>query len=598
MPTLHTCDVLVIGAGGAGLMAALHAADSAQTIVLSKLHPMRSTTGSAQGGIGAALGNLEEDHPEWHALDTVKGSDYLGDQDAVEFMCAEAPQAVYDLEHLGLPFSRTIEGRIAQRPFGGHTNNETGRPVRRSCFAADRTGLMILQTLYQNCLRRGIQFFDEFQVLDLLISNGAAAGAAALQLSTGELHLFQARAVILATGGHGRLWQVTSNPFSSTGDGPALALRQGLPLMDMEFFQFHPTGLHKLGLLVTEAVRGEGGVLLNGLGERFMLNYAPRLKDLASRDMVSRAMYLEMRAGRGIGGQPWLHLDARPETINTYAERDGRTRPDGSPYRVSEADLLARIPDVIEFCRTYLGLDALQQPIPVVPTAHYAMGGIPTDLYGRVCLDEGRRPLPGLFAAGECACVSVHGANRLGTNSLLDLVVFGKHAGLQAALHAAGVSLPALPSDPAGPALARLQQLREGAGSQSVAQIGAELRALMSAEVGVFRSAAGLAHALDEIRELRERYQGVRVSDPGRVFNTEMLAAWELGNLLDLALVTAASASARTESRGAHAREDFPRRDDARWLKHSLAWLDEDGRVRLGYRPVVVTHFPPRERTY
>src|SRR5512139_4054474 len=446
----HQFDVIVVGAGGAGLMAALFASRTASTAVLSKLYPTRSHTGTAQGGVGAALGNIEEDHWEWHAFDTVKGSDYLGDQDAIEFMCQEAIPAVYELEHMGLPFSRTDEGKIAQRPFGGHTNNVTGKPVSRACYAADRTGHMILQTLYQQCIKNHVNFYDEFQVMDLLVVDGAAAGVVALELATGEYHVFHAKAIIFATGGHGRIWEITSNAYAYTGDGVAITLRRGIPAEDMEFFQFHPTGIYRLGILITEGVRGEGGVLVNDAGERFMEKYAPKVKDLASRDVTSRAMYLEMRDGKGIGGKRYLYLDMRPETVNKYAAADGRKRPDGSPYTVTGEELLDKLPDIVDFARTYLGVDPVAQPMPVQPTAHYAMGGIPTNKFAEVVIDEQNTVMPGLYAAGEVACVSVHGANRLGTNSLLDLIVFGKFAGLRAAEYANGASFQTLPDDPTG----------------------------------------------------------------------------------------------------------------------------------------------------
>ncbi|HET7009746.1 MAG TPA: FAD-dependent oxidoreductase [Anaerolineales bacterium] len=597
MAQIHTQDVVIVGGGGAGLMAALHATRGARTAVLSKLYPIRSHTGAAQGGVCAALGNEEPDNPDWHTYDTVKGSDYLGDQDAIEFLCREAVTTIYELERMGLPFNRTAAGRIAQRFFGGHTNNDTGRPVRRACYAADRTGHMILQTLYQQCIKQGVTFFDEFQVLDLLMSGGAACGVVAVELATGVLHVFHSKAVIFATGGHGRAWEITSNAHSYTGDGVAVCLRRGIPAEDMEFFQFHPTGIYKLGILITEGVRGEGGVLVNDRGERFMERYAPRVKDLASRDVISRAMYLEMREGRGIAGGNYLYLDVRPETVNRYAEADGRTRPDGSPYRVTGEEILAKVPDIIDFCRTYLGVDPIRQPMPVQPTAHYAMGGIPTDVHARVLIDERNTPMPGLYAAGECACVSVHGANRLGTNSLLDIIVFGKEAGLQAADYAARASLPALASRPEADTMARLEALRSADGKERAADLRQELQRSMFDDVGVFRTAQGMQQAGDKIAELKERYRHVRVSDAGRIFNTELLEAWELGCLLDLAEVTAASALARTESRGAHAREDYPKRDDASWLKHTLAFA-EDGKVRLAYKPVTITKYQPKERVY
>jgi len=597
MANLHQFDVVVVGAGGAGLMAGLYASRGAKTAVISKLYPTRSHTGAAQGGIGAALGNLEEDHPEWHTYDTVKGSDYLGDQDAIEFMCNEAPGIVYELEHMGLPFDRTPDGRISQRPFGGHTNNVTGKPVRRACHAADRTGHMILQTLYQQCLKNNVTFFDEYQVVDVLIQNGRAAGVVALELATGELHTFQAKAVVFATGGHGRIWEITSNAYALTGDGIAVALRRGIPAEDMEFFQFHPTGIYKLGILITEGVRGEGGVLINGKGERFMEKYAPKVKDLASRDVVSRSIYMEIREGRGINGQNYVYLDVRPETVNKYAALDGRTNPDGSPYKVTGEQILAKLPDIIDFCRTYLGVDPVTQPMPIQPTAHYAMGGIPTNMYGEVVIDEKNTVLPGLYAAGECACVSVHGANRLGTNSLLDILVFGKHAGMRAAEYAKGADFASLPADPTEFARQQFDQLRQANGNENVFQISQEMKREMFNNMGVFRTEETMTHALNKIHELQDRLQHIKITDSGKIFNTELLNAWELSNLLELAEVTTVSALARQESRGGHAREDFPKRDDQNWLKHTLAWK-KDGKITLGYKPVVITKYQPKERVY
>lgn len=591
-------EVLVVGAGGAGLMAGLYASKTAKTAVISKLYPTRSHTGTAQGGIGAALGNEEEDHPEWHTFDSVKGSDYLGDQDAIEFMCFEAIPAIYELEHMGLPFDRTKDGKIAQRPFGGHTNNVTGKPVRRACHAADRTGHMILQTLYQQCIKNQVTFYDEYQVIDLLIENGAAAGVVAVELASGELHVFHAKAIILATGGHGRIWEITSNAYAFTGDGIAIALRRGVPAEDMEFFQFHPTGIYKLGILITEGVRGEGGVLINGKGERFMEKYAPKVKDLASRDVISRAIYTEIREGRGVGGGNYVYLDVRPESVNRYAAADGRRNPDGSPYTVSGEEIIAKLPDIVDFCRVYLGVDPVTQLMPVQPTAHYTMGGIPTNKFGEVVIDESNTVMPGLYAAGEVACVSIHGANRLGTNSLLDLVVFGKHAGLRAAEFARGAAFQPLPADPTEFARAQFERIRNADGKENVFDISREMKHEMFEDMGIFRNAEGMQRALDKVRELKERLQHVHVNDSGKIFNMELMNAWELANLLDLAEVTTVSAMARRESRGGHSREDFPKRDDQEWLKHTLAWVRPDGTIDLKYKPVVITKYPPKERTY
>jgi succinate dehydrogenase / fumarate reductase flavoprotein subunit len=595
---IHQFEVLVVGAGGAGLMAGLYASKTAKTAVISKLYPTRSHTGTAQGGIGAALASQEEDHPEWHTYDTVKGSDYLGDQDAIEFMCEEAVQAIYELEHMGLPFDRTPDGRISQRPFGGHTNNVTGKPVRRACHAADRTGHMILQTLYQQCLKNNVTFYDEFQVVDLLMVNGAAVGVVAVELATGELHVIHAKAVIFATGGHGRIWEITSNAYAYTGDGPAITMRHGLPLEDMEFFQFHPTGIYKLGILITEGVRGEGGILINGKGERFMEKYAPRVKDLASRDVISRAIYMEIRDGNGVNGQNYVYLDVRPEQVNKYAALDGRKNLDGSPMAVTGEQIIAKLPDIVDFCRVYLGVDPVTQPMPIQPTAHYAMGGIPTNKYGEAIADEKNTVIPGLYAAGEVACVSVHGANRLGTNSLLDLVVFGKHAGLRAAGFAKEAEYQPLPPDPTEFTRRQFDRIRSADGKDNAFDIATSMKKVMFDDMGIFRSGKGMENALQVVHELQARFKHVSVTDTGSIFNMELINVWELGNLLDLAEVTTVSALARTESRGGHSREDYPDRDDKNWLKHTMAYVDEKGRIDLKYKPVVMTKYEPKVRTY
>ena len=573
----HKFETIVVGAGGAGLMAALYASQGSDTAVLTKLYPTRSHTGTAQGGIGAALGNLDEDRAEWHTFDTIKGSDYLADQDAVDIMCQEAVDVIYELEHMGLPFDRTPEGKIAQRPFGGHTSNFGEKPVRRACHAADRTGHMILQTLYQQCIARNVRFFDEFHVLDLLLSaDGQATGVVAYEIDTGDLHVFHGKALIFATGGFGRIWEITSNAHSLTGDGPAIALHKGLPLEDMEFFQFHPTGIYKMGILITEGVRGEGGILRNRDGERFMERYAPNLKDLASRDVVSRAIYLEVRDNKGIDGGRYVHLDA------THLGR-----------QVVET----KLEDSAEFCRTYLGIDPAVEPMPVQPTAHYAMGGIPTNVDGEVQRNASGAVVPGFYAAGEVACVSVHGANRLGTNSLVDLVVFGKRAGKAAAAYCQQNDWAELPAETWQPVQAMLQTMMDRDGQYNAADLRAEMQSLMMDNVGVFRTEEGIQSALNRVRELQECAQDITVMDKGKRFNTDILEAIELQNLLDLAEVTAASALARQESRGAHSREDFKARDDENWLTHTYA-SKVDGKINLEYAPVNITIHNPEERTY
>jgi len=577
-------DAIVVGAGGAGLWAALELArEGVSTAVLTKLYPTRSHTGTAQGGVCAALGNLEEDNWEWHMFDTVKGGDYLTDQDAAEVLAHEAIETVVELEHMGLPFNRTPDGKIDQRRFGGHTRNYGEAPVRRACYAADRTGHMILQTLYQQCIKHGVEFCDEYQVVDLLfeggepMKGGRAAGVVAYRVADGQLSSFRAKAVLLATGGFGRMFRITSNAYSLTGDGVSLVYRHGLPLEDMEFFQFHPTGIVGIGILLSEAARGEGGTLLNDRGERFMERYAPKLMELAPRDMVSRAMYQEIREGRGIGGKDYLYLDVRHLGRKVIEEK---------------------LPDITDFARIYQGVEPLKEPVPVQPTAHYAMGGIPTNAWTEVVRDEKNTLVPGLFAAGECACVSVHGANRLGTNSLVDLLVFGRRAGRQMARYCGGVERPRPIADAVDPVQAQLEAIRgRQAGGESVAVIRRELADVMMDNVGVYRDGKLLTEARKQVKALQERYGRVTIDDRGAAFNTELLEAAETGYLLDLAEVTVASALARTESRGAHSREDYPQRDDKKWLKHTLAYQGAKG-PSLKYKPVSITRFQPKPRTY
>jgi succinate dehydrogenase / fumarate reductase, flavoprotein subunit len=594
----HQFDALIVGAGGAGLMAALHASKSAKVAVISKLYPTRSHTGTAQGGIAAALANMEEDHWEWHMYDTVKGGDYLVDQDAAEILARDAIDAIIELEHMGLPFDRTPEGRIEQRRFGGHTANYGERPVMRSCKSADRTGHMILQTLYQNCVRQQVTFFDEYFVVDLILQDNVCRGVVAVNIDSGEYHVFHGKAVMLASGGFGRMFKVTSNAHSLTGDPVAAAYRRGVPLEDMEFFQFHPTGMYRMGILLSEAARGEGGVFINGQGERFMERYAPTMKDLASRDVCSRCIYLEVQAGRGIGGKDYVYLDIRPESINRYQSAPGGRQ-------VTQQELEAKLPDIIEMMRVYQGVDPMEAPVPIQPTAHYAMGGIPTDNDGRVRADAGDGLVTGLFAAGECACVSVHGANRLGTNSLVDLVVFGRRGGKAMAEFCQSASLAPLPANPEAEIVAELDRIRTNTGKEKAARIRTEMQAIMMDNVSVFRTDELLTTALAKVRELKQRFAGVQIDDKGKRFNTDLLETYELGCLLDLAEVTTVSALKRTETRGGHARDDFPKRDDTDWLKHTFACAAEPsgaalnaGPVDLKYRPVVITTFEPKERVY
>ncbi len=578
----HPYDAVIVGAGGAGLYAALRASAKVRTAVLSKVHPLRSHTGAAQGGIGAALGNVEEDKPEWHAFDTVKGGDYLCDQSAALILADEAVKAVIDLELRGLPFDRTPDGRIDQRRFGGHTRNFGEAPVRRSCYAGDRTGHMILQTLYQQCLKNSVDFFDEFQAVDVVLDGRTCAGILAVDLASGGFHLFPARAVLLATGGFGRMFRVTSNALANSGDGPAILARRGVPLEDMEFFQFHPTGLRGLGILVTEAVRGEGGVLRNRSGERFMERYSSKLLDLAPRDIISRAIVTEIREGRGFLGDgsadDHIVLDATALGAET---------------------LKAKLPDITGFCRTYLGLDPATSPIPVLPTAHYAMGGIPTDASGRVTTGAADGEYPGLYAAGECACVSVHGANRLGTNSLVDLVVFGRRAGDHIAEYASQAGAAKIREDDLQPCLESIEKLRAPKGSSSIeaADLRDRMEKAMMDQVGIYRDGKEMARALDEIKGLRRDALAITAGDAARAFNRRLLEILELRNLLDLSLLTAAASLNRTESRGAHYRRDFPERDDARWLKHSLARLEGES-VTMGERPVDISTWKPAPRKY
>lgn len=580
----HQYDVVIVGAGGAGMRAAVEAGPRVRTAVLTKLYPTRSHTGAAQGGMCAALANVEDDNWEWHTFDTVKGGDYLADQDAVEIMCREAIDAVLDLEKMGMPFNRTPEGRIDQRRFGGHTREHGKAPVRRACYAADRTGHMILQTLYQNCVKHDVQFFNEFYVLDLALTETAsgpvATGVIAYELATGEIHVFHAKAVVLATGGSGRMYKTTSNAHTLTGDGIGIVFRKGLPLEDMEFHQFHPTGLAGLGILISEAVRGEGGRLLNGEGERFMERYAPTIVDLAPRDIVARSMVLEVLEGRGAGPhKDYVYIDVR---------------------HLGAEVLEAKLPDITEFARTYLGVDPVHELVPVYPTCHYVMGGIPTTVTGQV-LRNNTATVPGLYAAGECACVSVHGANRLGTNSLLDINVFGRRAGIAAAAYAQDHDFVELPPQPEAMVVDWVANILSEHGNERVADIRGALQQSMDNNAAVFRTEETLKQALKDIHSLKERYSRITVHDKGKRFNSDLLEAIELGFLLELAEVTVVGALNRKESRGGHAREDYPNRDDTNYMRHTMAYkqgTDLLSDITLDFKPVVQTRYEPKERKY
>ncbi len=566
----HRTDVVVVGAGGAGLRATLGLAEAGlETACVTKVFPTRSHTVAAQGGISAALGNMGEDDWRYHFYDTVKGSDWLGDQDAIAYMCREAPAAVIELEHYGLPFSRTEDGRIYQRPFGGMTTRYGKGIAQRTCAAADRTGHAMLHTLYQQSLKHRAQFFIEYFAIDLIMQDDACVGVLALDMAAGTLHRFMAQTTILATGGYGRAYFTCTSAHTCTGDGNGMALRAGLPLADMEFVQFHPTGIYGAGCLITEGVRGEGGILRNSEGERFMERYAPNAKDLASRDVVSRAMTIEIREGRGVG--------AHRDHIYLHLEHLG-------------ADVIAkRLPGIAETARIFANVDVTREPIPVQPTVHYNMGGIPCNVHGEVLTREqgAEKIVPGLMAIGEAACVSVHGANRLGSNSLLDLVVFGRAA----AAHCAKTLRPGTPTaEPSSaaidPLLARFDRIRSAAGNRPAAALRDEMQRAMQRDAAVFRTGATLAEGCRALGQCFESLRELKITDRSLVFNTDLIEALELDNLLRQSLATIHSARNRTESRGAHAREDFPARDDANWMKHSLAWVDDAGQVRFDYRPV------------
>ncbi len=585
---IHKFDVVIVGAGGAGLRAAVEIPKEYSCAVISKVFPTRSHTGTAQGGVCAALSNEEEDSWLNHAFDTVKGSDYLGDQDAIEIMCQDAPRAIIELEHMGMPFSRTKEGKIAQRMFGGHTKpddpndpNSKRHSVKRACYSADRTGHVMLQTLYENCIKNNVNFFSEYFITDLIIEDGICKGLTAIDMATSEIHTFQAKAIMFATGGYGRVFRITSNAHVGTGDGCALVYNAGLPLEDMEFFQFHPTGLWRLGILVSEAARGEGGILRNNKHEPFMEVYAPTVKDLAPRDMVSRAIISEIRAGRGILGS------------------DGTYYIDLDLTHLGKKVIDEKIPEITGFARTYLGVEPTKECVPIQPTAHYAMGGIPTNFDTEVLADNNGNKIKGFYAAGECACVSVHGGNRLGTNSLLDIVVFGRRGGKKISEYLKTAEEHKFNTDPAEKTRELMNKLLVQTGNEKISVIRRELQENMMDKCGIFRNQEDLEQMKAKIKELQQRYSSISILDKSKVFNTDLIETIELGNLLDIAESINESALNRTESRGAHTREDFPKRDDAGWMKHSFIWKNTTGGdPKIGYKPVVVTQFQPMERKY